>query len=50
MAPEMVDKKEYDSKIDVWSLGILTYVLASGNMPFVGDTDEDIMVCSSSFY
>lgn len=35
MAPEIVDEKEGNSKIDVFSLGCVVYQLAyDGNQPF----------------
>ncbi|CAI2362883.1 unnamed protein product [Moneuplotes crassus] len=34
MSPEMLQNKEYDSRIDIWSLGILAYELSSGEAPF----------------
>jgi len=33
-SPEIVCKKPYDSKIDIWSIGVLTYELIYGNIPF----------------
>lgn len=33
MAPEVLDG-EYNSQCDIWSLGVLFYVLVSGYLPF----------------
>ena len=33
-SPEMVREEQYDSKIDVWNIGVLTYELLYGNIPF----------------
>lgn len=42
VAPEVVDG-EYDNKCDIWSLGVVTYVLFTGCPPFNGvDTQEII--------
>ena len=41
MAPEMVKMDEYDQRVDVWSIGIIAYMLLCGKVPFDGkDTDE----------
>lgn len=32
--PELVSGNPYDSKIDIWSIGILTYELLYGTIPF----------------
>ena len=35
MAPEIVKKEAYDSKVDTWALGVLAYCLLSGGkFPF----------------
>eukprot|EP00940_MAST-03C_sp_MAST-3C-sp2_P003402 g3402.t1 len=33
-APEILMSKDYDHKVDVWSLGVLSFVLLSGKFPF----------------
>ena len=41
MAPEMIQRKSYDSKVDVWGFGTLFYELITGIVPFIGyDVDE----------
>jgi serine/threonine protein kinase len=42
MAPEIIQEKPYDHKVDIWSIGIITYILLSGRPPFAGRTKKDI--------
>ena len=45
MAPELIEKKLYFSSVDIWSIGILMYILLNkGKHPFYskGDTEEEI--------
>lgn len=42
-APEMYDQtKGYDEKVDVWSAGVVLYLMLTGQHPFTGD-DEAIV-------
>ena len=35
MSPEIVSRKDYDGSLsDVWSAGVLLYILLSGRLPF----------------
>ena len=42
MAPEVIIGN-YDSKCDVWSLGVIMYFLLSGTPPFTGKSENEIM-------
>jgi len=44
IAPEVLNKN-YGPKCDIWSTGVIAYILLSGCPPFGGNTDNDIMKC-----
>lgn len=53
IAPEIIKSRKYGSLCDIWSLGVLTFQLISGEFPFNGRTRAElfrnITSCSYSF-
>jgi serine/threonine protein kinase len=43
VAPEIFRTKNYDQKIDIFSLGVVFYILVYGKMPFEGKDQEEIL-------
>lgn len=43
MAPE-IGKGEYGKEIDIYALGIMLYELATGNVPFDGESSQEIIM------
>eukprot|EP00331_Platyophrya_macrostoma_P017306 CAMPEP_0176466452 /NCGR_PEP_ID=MMETSP0127-20121128/37899_1 /TAXON_ID=938130 /ORGANISM="Platyophrya macrostoma, Strain WH" /LENGTH=495 /DNA_ID=CAMNT_0017859619 /DNA_START=33 /DNA_END=1515 /DNA_ORIENTATION=+ len=42
IAPEVINRN-YNEKCDVWSCGVIMYIMLCGYPPFHGDSDDDIL-------
>ncbi|XP_048874383.1 caM kinase-like vesicle-associated protein isoform X2 [Brienomyrus brachyistius] len=41
LAPEVVARRRYGCPIDCWAVGVIMFILLSGNPPFYDETEED---------
>ncbi|OMJ86411.1 hypothetical protein SteCoe_12068 [Stentor coeruleus] len=53
IAPEILNRQPYSSKVDIFGAGVILYVLLSGNFPFTGKDVGDVLLknrkCMLSF-
>jgi serine/threonine protein kinase len=41
MSPQILNRN-YDKSADIWSVGVVTYILLCGYSPFNGDQDDEV--------
>ena len=43
VAPEVINQQVYDEKVDLWSIGVIMYMLLTGEPPFGGSNESEIL-------
>lgn len=43
VAPEILNNLAYDYKVDIFSAGVILFILLSGELPFDGDTPDQVL-------
>ena len=51
MAPEVIKGTGYNTSCDLWSVGVMTYLLLTGKLPFNGENPYNLFkeICSAKF-
>ena len=49
MAPEVIQGKDYDMVVDVWSLGVLIMEMLEGCPPYIGLSDFQVQIIFQFF-
>lgn len=42
MPPEIIQENMYGNKVDVWSAGVVAYILITGKPPFCGKDKKEV--------
>lgn len=42
LSPELLSSEKYDRSVDLWAIGVMTYEMLTGEMPFGIKTMQDL--------
>jgi len=48
VAPEILSRKRYGTQSDMWSAGVIVFILLGGYPPFYGDTEKEMFTATLS--